>query len=178
MISFKCWESVLDVVRERWPQCGTSSEESACNAGGTGSIPGSGRSPGGEYGNPLQYSCLGNLLDSGAWWATVHGVPKSQIWLSNWVYVHTHTHTHQWEMKCAEDGERQHEWWMQVAPKRSKRQRNASSSRASTKKHSPADVMSHWDPWQILNNCQICAISNYWVHRNLLPQNIGNTVEE
>ena len=107
MISFKCWESVLDVVRERWPQCGTSSEESACNAGGTGSIPGSGRSPGGEYGNPLQYSCLGNLMDSGAWWATVHGVPKSQIWLSNWVYVHTHTHTHtseRWSVLKMEKG--------------------------------------------------------------------------
>ena len=43
-----------------------------------GSIPGSGRSPGGEHGNPLQYSCLENPLDRGAWWATVHGVEKSQ----------------------------------------------------------------------------------------------------
>ena len=42
-----------------------------------GSIPGSGRSPGGEYGNPLQYSCLENTMDRGAWWATVHGVAKS-----------------------------------------------------------------------------------------------------
>ena len=39
-----------------------------------GSIPGLGRSPGGEYGNPLQYSCLENPVDRGAWWATVHGV--------------------------------------------------------------------------------------------------------
>ena len=39
-----------------------------------GSIPGLGRSPGGEYGNPLQYSCLENPVDGGAWWATVHGV--------------------------------------------------------------------------------------------------------
>ena len=42
-----------------------------------GSIPGSGRSPGGEYGNPLQYSCLENPMDREAWWATVHGVTKS-----------------------------------------------------------------------------------------------------
>ena len=44
----------------------------------TGSIPGSGRSPGGGHGNPLQYSCLENLMDRGVWWATVHRVSKSQ----------------------------------------------------------------------------------------------------
>ena len=48
-----------------------------------GSTPGLGRSPGGEHGNPLQYSCLENPLDRGAWWATVHGVAKSQTRLSN-----------------------------------------------------------------------------------------------
>ena len=42
-----------------------------------GLIPGSGRSPGGRCGNPLQYSCLENPKDRGAWWATVHGVAKS-----------------------------------------------------------------------------------------------------
>ena len=42
-----------------------------------GSIPGSGRSPGGGHGNPLQYSCLGSLMDRGAWWATVDGVAQS-----------------------------------------------------------------------------------------------------
>ena len=42
----------------------------------SGSIPGSGRSPGVENGNPLQYSCLGNPLDRGAWWVTVYGVAK------------------------------------------------------------------------------------------------------
>ena len=41
-----------------------------------GLIPGSGRAPGGGNGNPLQYSCLGNPMDRGAWWATVHGVLK------------------------------------------------------------------------------------------------------
>ena len=45
------------------------------------SIPGSGRSPGGGHGNPLQYSCLENLMDRGAWQATVHGVARSQTWL-------------------------------------------------------------------------------------------------
>ena len=44
----------------------------------TGSIPGSGRSPGGGHGNPLQYSCLENPMDRGAWQATVHGVAMSR----------------------------------------------------------------------------------------------------
>ena len=48
------------------------------NAGDLGLIPGSGGSPGEGNGNPLQYSCLGNPMDRGAWWATVHGVEKSQ----------------------------------------------------------------------------------------------------
>ena len=50
------------------------------NAGDTGDvglIPGLGRSPGGGNGNPLQYSCLENSMDRGAWWVTVHGVTKS-----------------------------------------------------------------------------------------------------
>ena len=51
-------------------------KESACNAGDLGSIPGSGRSPGEENGNPLQYFCLENPMDRGAWKATVHGVPR------------------------------------------------------------------------------------------------------
>ena len=48
------------------------------NSGATGSIPGSGRSFGEGNGNPLQYSCLGNPMDRGAWSATVHGVAKSR----------------------------------------------------------------------------------------------------
>ena len=47
----------------------------------TSSIPGSGRSPGGGHGNPLQYSCLENPMDKGAWQATVHGVAKNQTGL-------------------------------------------------------------------------------------------------
>ena len=54
------------------------SKESACNVGDLGLIPGSGRSPGGGHGNPLQYSCLENPTDRGAWQATVYGVAKSQ----------------------------------------------------------------------------------------------------
>ena len=54
------------------------SKEFACNAGNLGSIPGLGRSPGEGNGNPLQYSCLDNPMDRGAWWATVHGITKSQ----------------------------------------------------------------------------------------------------
>ena len=46
-----------------------------------GSIPALGRSPGVGNGNPLQYSCLENPMDRGAWWATVHGVTQSQTWL-------------------------------------------------------------------------------------------------
>ena len=56
---------------------GSDSKESACNAGDPGSIPGSGRSPGEGNDNPLQYSCLKNPMDSGAWQATVNGVTKS-----------------------------------------------------------------------------------------------------
>ena len=56
---------------------GSDGKESACNAGDQGSILGLGRSPGEGNGNPLQYSCLGNLIDKGAWWAIVHGIAKS-----------------------------------------------------------------------------------------------------
>ena len=58
-------------------------KNSPANAGDTGSIPGSGRSSGGENGNLLQYSCLENPMDRGAWWATIHGVAKSWTWLTN-----------------------------------------------------------------------------------------------
>ena len=54
----------------------TSISSSACSAGGPGSIPGSGRSPGEGNGNPLQYSCLETPMDRGAWRATVHGVTR------------------------------------------------------------------------------------------------------
>ena len=60
---------------------GSDGKESACNAedmGDMGSIPGSGRFPGGGNGNRLLYSCLANPMDKGAWWATIHKV--ANIW--------------------------------------------------------------------------------------------------
>ena len=56
-----------------------SGKEPASNAEDLGLIPGLVRSPGEENGNPLQYSCLENSMDRGAWWDTVYGVTKSQI---------------------------------------------------------------------------------------------------
>ena len=57
---------------------GSVGKEPACNAGDLGLIPMLGRAPGGGHGNPLQYSCLENPRDRGAWWAAVHGAPKSR----------------------------------------------------------------------------------------------------
>ena len=57
---------------------GSDGKESACNVGDLGSIPGSGRPHGEENGNPLQYSCLEDPMDRGAWQATVHRVAKSR----------------------------------------------------------------------------------------------------
>ena len=59
-------------------------------AGDISLIPGSRRSPGGGHGNPLQYSCLENPMDRGAWWGIVHGVAKSQTQLKQFS---THAHT-------------------------------------------------------------------------------------
>ena len=58
------------------------------NAGGVSSIPGSGRSPREGNGNPLQYSCLGNPMDRGAWWTTVYGV--AELDTTEWLSLHTH----------------------------------------------------------------------------------------
>ena len=66
---------------------GSSNKMSTCNAGDsgdTGSILGPRRFPGGENDNPLQYSCLGNPMERGAWWTTAHGVAKNWAWLSMW----------------------------------------------------------------------------------------------
>ena len=57
---------------------GSAGKESTCNAEDLGQIPGLERAPGGGHGDPLQYSCLENPMDRGAWWATVHGDAKSQ----------------------------------------------------------------------------------------------------
>ena len=63
------WASQVVLVVKNLPA-------SAGDTRDTGLTPGSGRSAGGRRGKPLQYSCLGNPMDRGAWWATVHGVPK------------------------------------------------------------------------------------------------------
>ena len=62
---------------------GSAGKESACNVGDLGSTPGMEKSPGGGHGNPLQYSCLENHMDRGAWQATVHGITKSQTQLND-----------------------------------------------------------------------------------------------
>ena len=69
---------------------GSDGNGSASNAGDLGSIPGSGWSPGEGNGNPLQYSCLENPMDEGAWEATVHGVTKSQTQISDFTFFLFH----------------------------------------------------------------------------------------
>ena len=66
---------------------GLEGKASTCNVGDLGSIPESGRSPGEGNGNPLQYSCLENPMDRGAWEAAVHEVTKSRTRLSNFTFV-------------------------------------------------------------------------------------------
>ena len=66
-----------------WTELKSNGKESACSAGDPGSILGSGRSLGEGNGNPVQYSCLENPMDRGAWQATVHGVAKSWTRQSN-----------------------------------------------------------------------------------------------
>ena len=62
---------------------GSDSQEAACNAGDPGLIPGSGRSPGEGIGKPLQYPCLENPMDRGAWWAAGHGIAESHLSVQN-----------------------------------------------------------------------------------------------
>ena len=59
---------------------GSDSKACICNAGDPSSVPRSGRSPGEGHGNPLQYFCLGNPMNRGAWSAMVHGIKKSHTW--------------------------------------------------------------------------------------------------
>ena len=73
-------------------------QDSTCSAGDTGDaglIPGLGRSPGEGHGNPLQYSCLDNAMDRGAWRATVHGVARSRT--QQKPSEHTHIDTWAWD---------------------------------------------------------------------------------
>ena len=82
-----------------------SSKESANSAGDPGdlgSIPGSGRFPGGGHGSPLPYSCLENPMDRGAWHAIVHGVSKSQTRLKRLNHTHTQREGyHTYVIKCS-----------------------------------------------------------------------------
>ena len=73
---------------------GSGSKESACNVGDLSSIPGSGRSPGKENGNPVQYSCMENTMDRRAWQATVHRVTKSQTQLSDFTFIYICVYPH------------------------------------------------------------------------------------
>ena len=75
----KCVNEILQ-VDEGFPWW-LSSKEIACNIGDARSLPGLGRCPGGGHGHPLQYSCLENPMDRGAWWAAVRGVAKSKTQL-------------------------------------------------------------------------------------------------
>ena len=75
-------QSNRNILRHLGFPGGTDGKESACKEGDLGSVPGLGRSPGGGHGNPLQYSCLENPLDRGAWQATVRGVTRTQTQLS------------------------------------------------------------------------------------------------
>jgi len=82
-LKFTCWIPHLwcdDIWR--WV-CSSDGKESACNTEDPGSVPGLGGSSGEGNGNPLQYSCLENPMDRGAWRATVHEVAQSQTWLTN-----------------------------------------------------------------------------------------------
>ena len=98
LLGFICIKSGLPWWLRWWRIC--------LQCRGLGLIPRSRRSPGGEYANPLQYSCLENPMDRGAWWATVHGVTKSRTWLKSlsthikstnlkwtaqWIFMYSHT---------------------------------------------------------------------------------------
>ena len=75
---------------------GSDGKVSAYNAGDWGSMPGSGRSPGEGNGNPLQYSCLDNPMDGGAWWTMVHVVTKCQTRLSDFTFTWKRTEGRLW----------------------------------------------------------------------------------
>ena len=104
--------NIISCVQVSFPG-GSEVKASACNAGDLGSIPGLGRSLGEGNGNPLQYSCLENPMDRGAWWATIHGVAKSRTQLSDFTFAFhfhalekemaTHSSTVAWEIPWMED---------------------------------------------------------------------------
>ena len=86
------WASFPEsLIQEIWDSSGVNNvPANAGDAGDIGSITGSRRSPGGSNDDLLQYSCLENPMDRGAWWVIVHGVAKSHTWLSThaWAFAH------------------------------------------------------------------------------------------
>ena len=82
IVALQCCVSCTCMAKWGFPHSSVH-KESACSAGDLGPIPGSGRAPGERNGNPLQYPCLENPIDRGAWWAAVDGVAKSRAQLSN-----------------------------------------------------------------------------------------------
>ena len=73
----QCCTNIQSAIKTNFPG-GSEGKESACNSGHPGSIPGSGRSPGDENGNPHKYSTLGNPMDREAWWAAINEAAKIQ----------------------------------------------------------------------------------------------------
>ena len=100
----KAWSAAIHGVTKSWTHLSNwttatfinglplwvSSEESACNVGDAGSIPGWGGSPGGGHGSPLHYSCLENPMNIGACWGTVHRVAKNWTQLRWWLSTKAH----------------------------------------------------------------------------------------
>ena len=74
ILVFLIWLISCSIMSSPTGHCSSDGNESAYSVGDPGSIPGSGRPPGEESGNPLQCSCLENSIDREAWWTTVHGV--------------------------------------------------------------------------------------------------------
>ena len=75
--------------------CRSDGKESACNEGAPSSIPGLGKTPGEENGDPFQYSHLENAMDRGVWWAAIYGVAQSRTQLkrlSSSIYMYTYIH--------------------------------------------------------------------------------------
>ena len=87
MQRWECVQSITSDLDMIWYSFFINWPSREANAEDLGSVPGLGRSLGEENGNPLQYSCLENSMDRGTWWATVHGVAKSQTRLSNQHYT-------------------------------------------------------------------------------------------
>ena len=119
------------------------------NAGDLGSIPGSGRPPGEGNSNPLQYSCLENPMDGGAWWATVHGVAQSRTRLKQ-LSSSSSSHYFSWEIPWTEEP---------GSPWGSRVRHNIETKTITTTTHDGI-LLSHKKEWDV-----ICS---YWVGANVI----------